>query len=209
MKKEFPVTLIPSEQIVDLNGARDPKSRQKKLLEPILKDSGLKIQIGGGVRSLEDAEQLISWGADRVVLGSAAVLNPELVESILETIGASKVTLAVDVVIGTDNVPRAAIKGWQKKTNTTLSSIIRRFQIKGLRHVLCTDISRDGVAAGPNTELYAELVKIFPSIHFQASGGVRHIEDIAKLKEARVSGVIIGTALYEKTLDLSQALALC
>jgi phosphoribosylformimino-5-aminoimidazole carboxamide ribotide isomerase len=195
--------------MVDLNGARDPASRQKFRIEPLLKGTGLKVQIGGGVRTRADAEQLLSWGADRVVLGSAAVADPALVESLLGEFGPRSVTLAVDVTIGADKVARAAIKGWKEATDARLEDLIARFLQKGLSRVLCTDISRDGAAEGPNVGLYRSLAESFPSLEVQASGGVRSIEDLTALKTAGAHSAVIGTAIYAKTLDLKQALDVC
>lgn len=195
--------------LVDLNGARDPASRQKGIIEPLMKGSGLAVQVGGGVRSRADAEQLLAWGADRVVLGSAAVADPALVNSLLEEFGPRSVTLAVDVAIGADKVARAAIKGWKEATDARLEDVISRFLEKGLSRVLCTDISRDGAAEGPNVGLYRSLVESFPSLEVQASGGVRSIDDLTALKAAGAHSAIIGTALYEKTLDLKVALDVC
>jgi phosphoribosylformimino-5-aminoimidazole carboxamide ribotide isomerase len=169
----------------------------------------LKVQVGGGVRTREDAEQLLSWGADRVVLGSAAVADPEFVESLLRHLGPRRLTLAADVNIGPDGVPRIAIKGWSQGTDAHLGPLIQRFRVKGLARVLCTDIARDGAAAGPNAALYRTLVDAFPGLEIQASGGVRNIDDVNALKGLRLHSAIVGTALYEGTLDLSEALAAC
>ena len=195
--------------VVDLNGARDPASRQKFRIEPLLKSTGLQVQIGGGVRTRADAEQLLSWGADRVVLGSAAVADPVLVESLLGEFGPRCVTLAVDVSIGPDKIARAAIKGWKEATDARLEDLVARFLEKGLSRVLCTDISRDGAAAGPIAGLYRGLAAQFPNLEIQASGGVRGIEDLMALKAAGAHSAVIGTALYEKTLDLKAALDVC
>jgi phosphoribosylformimino-5-aminoimidazole carboxamide ribotide isomerase len=195
--------------LVDLNGARDPATRQKLWIEPLLRIPGLKIQVGGGVRTREDAEQLLAWGADRVVLGSAAVADPQLVEDLLTGLDPRRLTLAADVNIGADGLPRVAIKGWTEATDARLGPLIARFRAKGLTRVLCTDISRDGAAAGPNAALYRTLVDAFPGLEIQASGGVRGIDDLNVLKGVRVHSVIVGTALYEGTLDLSEAIAAC
>lgn len=195
--------------LVDLNGARDHLSRQKDKIEPLLKGTGLQVQIGGGVRARADAEQLLAWGADRVVLGSAAVSHPELVEALLSEFGSRSVTLAVDVKIGADKVARAAIKGWKEATDARLEDLVGRFAQKGLSRVLCTDISRDGAASGPNAALYRGLAASFPTLEVQASGGVRDLKDLTVLKDAGAHSAIIGTALYEKTLDLKEALDLC
>ncbi|MDE2143755.1 MAG: 1-(5-phosphoribosyl)-5-[(5-phosphoribosylamino)methylideneamino] imidazole-4-carboxamide isomerase [Elusimicrobia bacterium] len=195
--------------LVDLNGARDPASRQRDKIEPLLKNSGLEVQVGGGVRARADAEQLLAWGADRVVLGSAAVSDPALVEALLAEFGPRSVTLAVDVSIGADGVARAAIKGWREATDARLEDVVGRFRAKGLARALCTDISRDGAAEGPNAGLYRRLVETFPELEVQASGGVRHVDDLMALRDAGAHSAVVGTALYEKTLDLKQALDVC
>ncbi len=195
--------------LVDLNGARDPSARQKKWLEPLLRTSGIQVQVGGGVRTREDAEQLLSWGADRVVLGSAAVADPEFVETLLADLSPRRVTLAADVRIGADGTSRVAIRGWTEATDARLGPMIARFRAKGLARVLCTDISRDGAAGGPNAALYRTLVDAFPGLEIQASGGVRGLDDLGVLKGLCVHSAIVGTALYEGTLDLAEALAAC
>ena len=195
--------------LVDLNGARDPNTRQKNWIEPLLRIPGLKVQVGGGVRTRKDAEQLLAWGADRVVLGSAAVADQELVETLLSDLDPKRLTLAADVKIGPDGLPRVAIKGWTEATDARLGPLISRFRAKGLTRVLCTDISRDGAASGPNAGLYGTLVNSFPGLEIQASGGVRGLDDINALKGLRVHSAIVGTALYEGTIDLTRALAAC
>lgn len=195
--------------LVDLNGARDPLTRQKNWIQPLLRIPGLKVQVGGGVRTREDAEQLLAWGADRVVLGSAAVADPGLVETLLGDLDPKRITLAADVKVGSDGLPRVAIKGWTEATDARLGPLIARFRAKGLTRVLCTDISRDGAASGPNAGLYKMLVDGFPGLEVQASGGVRNLDDLNTLKGLRVHSAIIGTALYEGTVDLTAALAAC
>jgi phosphoribosylformimino-5-aminoimidazole carboxamide ribotide isomerase len=195
--------------LVDLNGARDPAARQKNWLEPLLSIPGLKVQVGGGVRTREDAEQLLAWGADRVVLGSAAVADPELVESLLRDLNPRRVTLAADVKIGADGISRVSIKGWSQDSDESLGSLVARFRAKGLTRLLCTDISRDGAAAGPNAALYRTLVEAFPGLEVQASGGVRGLDDLNVLKGLRVHSAVVGRALYDGTLDLPEALAAC
>lgn len=195
--------------LVDLDGARDPAARQRSALEPLIKSSGLKVQVGGGVRARADAEQLLSWGADRVVLGSAAVADPALVEELLASLGPDRITLAVDVRIAPDGAAHAAIKGWRETTDEKLEPLVDRFRKKGLKRVLCTDISRDGAALGPNVGLYRALVSIFPGLEVQASGGARSLDDLAALQSAGAHSAIVGTALYEKTIDLGEALKAC
>jgi phosphoribosylformimino-5-aminoimidazole carboxamide ribotide isomerase len=195
--------------VVDLSGARDPKARQTALLLRLLKTTNLKIQVGGGVRERMDAVRLLDAGAERVVVGSIAVTDPGLGESLLVELGPEHVTLAVDVAIDGEGLARPAIKGWSETTTLLLEDLIARFKPWGLARVLCTDISRDGVAAGPNTELYRGLASRFPGLEVQASGGVRGDADLAALKSAGAHSAIVGTALYEKTVDLRKALKSC
>jgi len=195
--------------LVDLAGARDPASRQKALLEPLLRGCGLKVQVGGGVRAYDDVSQLLSWGADRVVLGSAAVTDPGLVEALLAEFGSARITLAVDVRVDPDGAAFAAIKGWREATHARLEDLIARYLPLGLSRVLCTDIARDGAAAGPNAGLYRGLKARFPSLEVQASGGVRDISDLIALRVAGAHSAVVGTALYEGTVDLAEALNAC
>lgn len=195
--------------VVDLNGARDPKTRQRNWVEPLLRVKGLRVQVGGGVRTKEDVEQLLSWGADRVVLGSAAVSTPDVADELLKEFGANRLTLAADVRIFPDGVSRIAIKGWTQMSEVKLAPLISRFRGKGLARVLCTDISRDGAAEGPNAPLYRMLVDAFPGLEVQASGGIRGIDDLNALKSLRVHSAIVGTALYEGDLKIEEALAVC
>jgi len=195
--------------LVDLNGARDPASRQKAKIEPLIKNSELKIQIGGGVRTVADVAQLLDWGADRVVIGSIAVLDPELGAELMDRFGGARLTLAVDCRVDAHNEPFVAIKGWTETSPLKLTDLVDRFLPLGLERILCTDISRDGAAGGPNAGLYRSLAERYPGLEIQASGGVRDLDDLSNLKRARAHSAIVGTALYEKTLDLKEALAAC
>ncbi|MFI5362863.1 MAG: 1-(5-phosphoribosyl)-5-[(5-phosphoribosylamino)methylideneamino] imidazole-4-carboxamide isomerase [Elusimicrobiota bacterium] len=199
--------------LVDLNGARDPAERQQSILEPLLKGSGLKVQVGGGVRSRADAEQLLAWGADRVVIGSVAILDPKLGEGLLKTLGGERVTFALDYRWVDDGKghgrAHVAIKGWKETSKIELTDVVERYRPAGLARILCTDISRDGTAAGPHDAMYKVLVARFPGLEVQASGGVRNLGDLANLKRDGAHSAIVGTALYERTLDLKEALAAC
>ena len=111
------------------------------------------------------------------------------------------------MVIDAQGVPRLAVSGWQETSNTTLEDLLRYYLPHGLRHVLCTDISRDGRLTGPNSELYQGVLKLFPALQLQASGGVSSLEDLRKLRTTGVAGAIIGRALYENKFTLTEALA--
>lgn len=188
--------------LVDLDGARDPKTRQTALVREIIAKSGLKVQTGGGVRTAEDVRVLLDAGASRVVIGSLAVKKPALAISFLKEFGPEKICIAMDVM------PKAgaymiAVSGWQESGKVGLQDLIHYFDGAGLVHVLCTDISRDGMMTGCNTALYAGISAMFPKLQVQASGGVASLADLRALKTA---GVIVGKALYEGVFTVAQAL---
>lgn len=189
--------------LVDLDGAKDPANRQTGLIGQIIAGSGLKVQTGGGIRSRGDVEALLDAGASRVVIGSLAVREPDLVRRMFVDFGAEAICLAADV-IRQDGAFMIAVSGWQEASNLPLADFINGFADVGLRHVLCTDIDRDGTMTGPNVGLYAEMKAEFPDIQLQASGGVKGIEDLDGLT---TDGVIIGRAIYEGAIDLKAALA--
>ena len=189
--------------LVDLDGAKDPANRQTDLISRIIAGSGLKVQTGGGIRSRDDVAALVEAGASRVVIGSLAVRDPELVADLMLEYGAEAICLAADV-LRQDGGFLIAVSGWQEASGLTLSDFLTGFQPAGLRHVLCTDIDRDGMMTGPNNDLYRQVKGQFPDIHLQASGGVKGIEDLDGLA---TDGVIIGRAIYEGAIDLRAALA--
>ena len=190
--------------LVDLDGAKDPANRQTALISRIINGSGLKVQTGGGIRSREDVESLLAAGASRVVIGSLAVREQARVAAMIDELGPDAICLAADVVRRNDEF-MIAVSGWQEASSLTLTDFIKGFIPSGLRHVLCTDIERDGTLTGPNKALYDILKTSFPGIHLQESGGVKGIEDLDGLG---TDGVIIGRAIYEGRIDLEAALAL-
>ena len=190
--------------LVDLDGAKNPENRQTDLIGRIIDGSGLKVQTGGGIRSREDVDALITAGASRVVIGSLAVREPDLVASMLDGFGVEAICLAADVVRPDDEF-MIAVSGWQEASSLSLYEFIDGFVPAGLRHVLCTDIDRDGTMTGPNGTLYQTVKRQFPDIQLQASGGVSGIDD---LRDLPTDGVIIGKAIYEGAIDLKAALAL-
>ena len=190
--------------LVDLDGAKNPENRQTDLIGRIIDGSGLKVQTGGGIRSRDDVDALITAGASRVVIGSLAVREPDLVASMLDGFGVEAICLAADVVRPDDEF-MIAVSGWQEASSLSLYEFIHGFVPAGLRHVLCTDIDRDGTMTGPNGTLYQTVKRQFPNIQLQASGGVSGIDDLHDLP---TDGVIIGKAIYEGAIDLKAALAL-
>lgn len=193
--------------VVDLDGAKDPAKRQTALVEKIARGSGLRMQTGGGIRDESQIAALLAAGAQRVIVGSLAAKQPDLVRGWLKNFGAEKIILSPDVRLDADGTPRVAAAGWQESTGLALDDFLNGYRAAGLIHILCTDISRDGKLTGPNSALYASLVKKFPSLQIQASGGVSSLDDLRVLQATGSAGAIVGRALYEKKFTLQEALA--
>jgi phosphoribosylformimino-5-aminoimidazole carboxamide ribotide isomerase len=186
---------------VDLDGARDGKLANRDLIEAMAADGLPRLQVGGGVRSREIVEDLLQAGIGRVIVGSAAIETPEDVARWIEVFGPERIGLAIDVRLDADSVPRVQTRGWRRSTSATLWDTVQQFLSGGLRHVLCTDIDRDGALQGPNLGLYADCVRRFPAIEWQASGGVRDAQDLEALAEVGVAQAISGKALLERRFD--------
>lgn len=192
--------------LVDLDGAKDPKARQLKVISEIVKTVSAPIQVGGGIRSREDIENLLNIGVDRVVVGSTAVKNPGEVMQWFQEFGGEKIVLALDIRIE-EGIKKVALSGWQETSELTIEALIDKYQPVGLKHVLCTDISKDGMLTGSNVALYEELCAKYPEIDFQSSGGIGSIEDIQVLEGTGVAGVIVGRALLEGKFSAEEAIS--
>lgn len=191
--------------IVDLDGAKNPAQHQRDLIANICKNTHLKVQTGGGIREVEQVEALFNIGVKRIVIGSLAIKNPELIKSWLKNYGAEKFVLALDVnKINEDYF--IAIHGWQENSTIKLLDFLKDFTSAGLIHALCTDISLDGTLKGPNITLYQTILKQYPDLKLQASGGVATLDDIVLLNENKLSACIIGRALYEGKIILDEAI---
>ena len=187
--------------VVDLDGARDGAQGNRSAIERLVAAApGVTLQVGGGVRGRGIADELLSLGVARVVVGSVAVTQPLEIERWLGELGPDKVVLAFDVRLDEDGTPRLATHGWERQTGTSLWDMVERYSAHGLRHVLCTDVARDGALSGPNLELYREAVRRFPGIDWQASGGVSEARDLHTLAATGVAAVISGRALLEGRL---------
>ena len=191
--------------LVDLDGAANPSKRQISLIQHILTNVNAKIQVGGGIRTEQDAAALLKAGAQRIVIGSLAVTQPETVRKWFKQWGSDAIVLALDINIkGSEK--EVAINGWKDSSHLTLESIIAQYNTTGLKHILCTDISRDGALSGTNTRLYQELTQDYPHIHWQASGGVSDLAHLPALKHSGVNSAIVGRALLEKRFTYAEAL---
>jgi phosphoribosylformimino-5-aminoimidazole carboxamide ribotide isomerase len=186
--------------VVDLDGARAGKPVQHALLAELARHSSLKLQVAGGVRSADHVATLLEAGAARVVVGSLAVRDPQATLALLERFGAEAITLSLDVRIS-DGEPLVATHGWQEDSGLSLWDVAARYP--GARHLLLTDIGRDGMLEGPNHELLEKAVVRLPHLAIQASGGVTSGEDLRRLTTA---GAILGRAMWEGRLPLREAL---
>ncbi|MGF1788397.1 1-(5-phosphoribosyl)-5-[(5-phosphoribosylamino)methylideneamino]imidazole-4-carboxamide isomerase [Photobacterium swingsii] len=191
--------------LVDLTGAKDTSARQLSLIRRLLASTPAKVQIGGGVRTEQDVADLLNAGAERVVIGSTAVKQPELVKGWIKKYGAEHIVLALDVNIDDAGNRHVAVSGWQEDSGVSIEALLEDFLTVGLQHVLCTDISRDGTLAGSNVELYVDLCAQYPQVNFQSSGGIGGLNDIAALKGSGVAGVIVGRALLDGKFSADDA----
>lgn len=188
--------------VVDLDGARAGSQGNRDTLARLVAAAPEQaLQVGGGVRTRQTAEDLLSLGLARVVVGSVAVSQPAEVGTWLRELGPDRVVLAFDVRLDASGTPRLATHGWENQTDTSLWEAVDGYLAAGLRHVLCTDVARDGALTGPNLGLYAEAVRRFPSVDWQASGGVSSVTDLHALADTGVASVVSGKALLEGRLD--------
>lgn len=185
--------------LVDLEGARDGNTPNIDIIEDIVKSTGLKVEVGGGIRSIEVIEKYLSIGVERVILGTAAVQNEELLIGAVKEYG-EKIAVGVDIKDGF-----VAIKGWKEKSNLTPDEFFAKLKGIGVKTVICTDISKDGAMQGTNRELYKDLSQKF-DMDIVASGGVSSIDDIKALKEMKLYGAILGKAYYIGAVDLADAI---
>jgi phosphoribosylformimino-5-aminoimidazole carboxamide ribotide isomerase len=193
--------------MVDLDAARSGGYTLHALLRRIVAKSGLKVQTGGGVRSADDVSSLLDAGATRVVIGSLAVREPARVAGWIARFGTEHVTLAFDTLADADGTWRLPVHGWTEASGRTLGDILALYFDSGLRHVLCTDIARDGMLSGPNLELYRYLRRAAPWLQVQASGGARDTADVQAARITGCAGIVLGKSLLEGRMQLPQALA--
>lgn len=192
--------------IVDLDGAEAGRAVQHGLIGELVSAIDVCVQSGGGVRSADDVERLLEAGVHRVVIGSLAVTQPDAVLSWLERFGADRITLALDVKIEND-VPVPALRGWTESSGVDLWTALDRYPRGVAKHLLVTDVGRDGALTGPNLQLLSEIRLRRPDMVVQASGGVSSLDDIAAIKALGCNGAIVGRALYEDRFTLPEAIA--
>ncbi|MGY6553896.1 MAG: 1-(5-phosphoribosyl)-5-[(5-phosphoribosylamino)methylideneamino]imidazole-4-carboxamide isomerase [Wenzhouxiangella sp.] len=183
--------------IVDLDSARDGGAENLSVIGRICRDLDIDVQTGGGVRSLDDVQARLDAGARRIVIGSLCVREPDTVAGWLQSLGSEHIVAGLDVVADERGgwMPKAA--GWTESGELELFALLARLTEAGLKHVLCTDIERDGMFAGPSVSLYRSLVQRYPGILTQASGGIGSEADLELAAETGVAACIVGRALLE------------
>ena len=191
----------PRLHLVDLDGAAGGVPVNLEVITSIIHNLTIPVQIGGGIRDLATAESLLSAGADRVVIGTAAVENPSLVEDLCQKHGSQRVVIAVDAKDGL-----VAIKGWLESTEVKAQDLVEQMALLGVRRILYTDISRDGTLTEPNFEANADLVRT-TDMAVLASGGIATLDHVRRLADTGAEGAILGRALYTEAFSLRDAIA--
>ena len=190
--------------VVDLDGARNGSVAHVKIINAIAARSGIAAQVGVGLRRTSDLQAWIDAGVSRCVLGSIAVREPDRVRTWINQFGADRIVLALDVRLDSSGVPLLATNAWLDQTAVSLWDCVDEYAAAGARHVLCTDIDRDGAMTGPNADLYVQFTTRYPEIQLQASGGVRDIADLHSLREAGAAAAITGRAIHDQQISAEE-----
>jgi phosphoribosylformimino-5-aminoimidazole carboxamide ribotide isomerase len=191
--------------VVDLAASRDGERADIRPLLKLLENAPQSVQTGGGVRKRADVELRLEHGARRVVVGSICATQPERFADWLDAFGAERLVAALDVRIDDDGVPRPRTHGWTRGSDRSLWELLDGYAERGLRHVLCTDISRDGAMTGPNVALYRQIATRYPGLQVQASGGVSGLRDLRELARSGARYAITGKALLEGCFTVAEA----
>lgn len=192
--------------VVDLDGAREGTQANRTAIVALASQRAVRLQVGGGLRDAAAIDQLLRAGVARAVVGSTAVADPIRTREWLQRFGGESLVLAFDVRLDANGVPRCATHGWKRQSDLALWNAVERFLADGLRHVLCTDVARDGALQGPNVALYAEARRRFPTVEWQASGGVSSAADLHALARTGVAAAISGRALLDERIAREELL---
>ncbi len=184
--------------LVDLDGAKSRHVVNERVLREICRRTSLTVDFGGGIKTEDDLEKVFDAGAAMATAGSIAVTDPDRVSLWIEKYGAERIVLGADARDG-----KISINGWKEDSAVELMPFLESYRKQGLRHVLCTDISKDGMLQGPNVALYKSIMAQWPDCSLIASGGVSSAEDIRALDEAGIPAVVFGKAIYEGRIDLA------
>lgn len=185
--------------VVDLDGALDGRATNRDLIAKLKKESGLGVEVGGGIRTLEQIEDYLAVGIDRVIIGSMAVKNPDFVKAALEKFGSDKIVVGIDAKNG-----MVATEGWLETSNVDYISLAKAMEKIGVTLFVYTDVDRDGTLTGPNFEHYERLVAELTTAKVIASGGIAEQFDLVKLQEIGVAGTIVGKAYYNGNISLEE-----
>ena len=188
--------------MVSLNGARGEGNINDESIRKVLDTVNIPIQIGGGIRSKERVKQLLNMGVNRVIVGSMAIKNKELLKELVNKYK-EKIVVSIDVKNN-----KVAVEGWEELSNVNSVELCKELEKIGVKTIVYTDISKDGMLIGPNFDIYEKLSKE-TNLDIIASGGISSIEDVKKLKDMNLYGAIIGKALYENKIELKEVLSLC
>lgn len=202
--RRFATLDVQNLHVVDLDGARTGLQVNTDAIRAIAAATSFEIQVGGGLRRREALEHWYGAGVRRCVIGSLAVQQPTRVREWLDEFGGDRIVLALDVAIDADRRPMLATDGWTRTSGTTLWDCLDDYTGNGLEHVLCTDISRDGAMAGPNIDLYCEILQRYPMLMLQASGGIRHIADLRALAANGIPAAISGRAMLDGAITADE-----
>ena len=197
--KEFEDAGIKRLHVVDLDGAKQGKVINLKVLESIAAATELIIDFGGGVKKIADVSDILNAGGDIVTIGSLAVKQPQILEEWLMEFGADKFLIGADVLD-----EKIKISGWLEDSGLNIFDFIGKLLSLGTTHIFCTDISKDGAMEGPSIDLYKKIMEQHPEINLIASGGVSNFDDVLHLKEIGCGGAIIGKAIYEGKISIKQ-----
>jgi len=190
--------------IVDLDGAKSASPVNLKILEKIASETNLEIQFGGGIKSESSLRDALNAGASKVICGTFALVEPQIFSGWIGKYSQDKIVLGADFREG-----KIAVNGWENQTEILLEDIVKRFYLQGLRELVATDISRDGMLSGIDAEVYYRLKQRFELLRVVVSGGVSSVEDIEKLDRSMISGVIVGKAIYEGKINLKELSGCC
>lgn len=197
MAQEFESKGIRKLHLVDLEGAKARHIINQRVLEAITTQTSLEVDFGGGVKSEDDARLAFEKGAHQINIGSMAITDPERLKSWIKTYGADRIILGADVK--DENI---AIHGWKETSDLSIWNFLDDFRDAGIKYVVCTDVSKDGMLEGPSFDLYQKIMQRYPDLKLVASGGITTIEDVMRLNDLKIYGAIIGKAFYEGKIDL-------
>ena len=202
--QRFSALAVDDLHIVDLDGARTGTQQNHLIVTEIIAQTGLTVQLGGGIRERDDVVRWLAAGVTRCVVGSVAIKKSDTVQQWLGEFGADAIVLALDVKLNESGVPMLTTQGWTEDSDVSLWDCIDNYRDVGVRHVLCTDVARDGAMTGPNFNLYGDILARYPGLSLQASGGVRNIKDLYKLRDLGIPAAITGRALLDGKISATE-----